>query len=123
MVVPVYISEVSPSEQKGVFGALTQVTINVGILATQALGLFFSRGQKWRIILAIAGAIGLLQLAGLSGVSESPQWLHTHGRPQIAKQVLGRIRSDPDDVDEEIGRWKSDAPRTENGMFIQLGTN
>ncbi|KAI9787007.1 MAG: hypothetical protein M1816_007759 [Peltula sp. TS41687] len=115
VVVPVYISEVSPSGQKGVFGALTQVTINVGILATQALGLFLSRGQKWRIILAVAGAIGVVQLVGLSGVSESPQWLYNQGKPQSAKKVLKRIRSDKDDVEGEIGGWKSDAFGNESG--------
>ena len=40
VVVPIYISEISPPEEKGFFGSLTQVMVNGGIFTTQLLGYF-----------------------------------------------------------------------------------
>lgn len=114
VVVPVFISEVAPPEEKGSFGALTQVAINMGILLTQVLGYFLSRGQLWRVILAVAAMIGLVQSVGLMGVTESPQWLNAHGAGQKAREILRRIRSDKHDLDGEMARWNFETPRPES---------
>lgn len=45
VVVPLYISEVAPPKERGFFGSMTQVMIGVGILLTQSLGYFLSRGR------------------------------------------------------------------------------
>lgn len=108
VVVPVYISEVAPPGEKGTFGALTQISINLGILVTQALGLFLSRGQLWRVSLGVGGGLGILQLAGLLAVSESPQWLGGHGDSQTAREVLRRIRGDGVNLQEEANQWIAD---------------
>lgn len=109
VVVPIYIAEVSPPKEKGFFGAFTQISINMGILTAQLLGYFMSRGNLWRIILAISGAIGLLQLAGLFLVPESPRWLAEHRSPQNARQTLRKIRGHRADVDAEVKAWNVDA--------------
>ncbi|MCJ1403238.1 hypothetical protein MMC11_006461 [Xylographa trunciseda] len=103
VVVPIYISEISPKESKGLFGALTQITINVGILASQVLGYFLSYGNMWRVVLGVAGGIAVVQGLGLIGVCESPDWLMTIGKTGTAKKTLERIRGG--DVQEEVGKW------------------
>ncbi|KAF2153841.1 general substrate transporter [Myriangium duriaei CBS 260.36] len=106
VVVPIYISELSPPHQKGFFGAFTQVTTNVGILTTQVLGLFFSKGQYWRIILAAAGIFGLAQIAGLVLFGqESPKWLADHDYPIEAKRILRKVRGHKADIDAEVRGW------------------
>lgn len=105
VVVPIYISEVAPPKEKGLFGAFTQVMINLGILITQLLGYFLSKGNLWRIILASAGAIGLAQMAGLLFVPESPKWLAEHRSPDDARDVLRKIRGRKADLDEEVKAW------------------
>lgn len=105
VVVPLYISEVAPPQEKGLFGSMTQVTINTGILITQTLGYFLSKGKLWRIILAVGAGIGVLQGLGLLFVSESPAWLAAHKDPQRAKQILQRIRGRDNPIDEEIKEW------------------
>ncbi|KAJ9638968.1 Bifunctional purine biosynthesis protein PurH [Coniosporium tulheliwenetii] len=105
VVVPIYISEVAPPAEKGFFGAFTQVQTNVGILVTQLLGYFLSHGQYWRIILAVAGGIGLLQLAGLFFSVESPKWMADQGKPSAAKKTLRRIRGHQFDIDDEVSGW------------------
>ena len=109
VVVPIYISEVAPPKEKGLFGAFTQVMINLGILVSQLLGYFLSKGNSWRIILAVAGGIGLVTLAGLLLVPESPKWLAEHRSPENARHILRRIRGHKADVDVEVKAWNIDA--------------
>lgn len=92
--VPIYISEISPPAQKGFFGSFTQIMTNMGIVITQVLGYFLSRGQLWRVILIVAGGIGALQFVGLIGAVESPVWLNDHGRGEQAEQALKKIRGE-----------------------------
>ena len=106
---PIYISEVAPPKEKGLFGALTQIMVNVGILLTQVLGYFLSRSNMWRIILGVAGCIGLLQLVLLFLVPESPKWLAEHHHPQKAREILRKIRGRKEDLEAEVAAWNVDS--------------
>lgn len=103
---PIYISEIAPSSARGFFGAFTQVMTNVGILLTQALGYFWSEGSRWRLILAVAGVIGFLELLGLLLVPESPTWLAEHQKANQGRQVLQRIRGVNTNIEAEIEGWR-----------------
>lgn len=106
VVVPIYISEIAPPKEKGFFGAFTQIMTNVGIFITQLLGLFLSKGQLWRIILAVGGAFGAILAVGLIlGGQESPKWLADNGKPGQAKRILRKIRGHEADIDEEVKGW------------------
>ncbi|KAI9934351.1 hypothetical protein ASPWEDRAFT_38084 [Aspergillus wentii DTO 134E9] len=111
---PIYISEVAPPSGKGFFGAFTQVMTNVGILISQTLGYFLSRESKWRIILAVAGVIGLLQLIGLFWLPESPVWLSEHQKAGVARKVLQNIRGRDTDIEGEVEEW-DDSTRSADG--------
>ncbi|KAE8351713.1 general substrate transporter [Aspergillus coremiiformis] len=106
---PIYISEIAPPSAKGFFGAFTQVMTNVGILLTQSLGYFLSRESLWRVILAIAGIIGFLELLGLFLVPESPTWLADHQNGNVARKVLQRIRGKNADIEPEVEGWRISA--------------
>ena len=105
VVVPIYISEIAPPKEKGMFGAFTQVMINCGILIAQLLGYFLSRDNLWRMILAAAGGIGALQLTGLFLVPESPKWLAEHNHEARARAILRKIRGHRANIDEEVKAW------------------
>ncbi|KAJ5950180.1 General substrate transporter [Penicillium vulpinum] len=108
---PIYVSEVAPPSARGLFGAFTQIMTNVGILLTQSLGYFWSDASFWRLILAVAGIIGALELLGLFLVPESPAWLAEHQKTSQARRVLQRIRGPDADIEAEIASWRtSDAP-------------
>lgn len=111
VVVPIYISEAAPPEEKGLFGALTQIMVNLGIVIAQLLGYFLSKEDLWRIILAVAGGIGLIQLLALSLVPESPKWLAEHRNPQHARHILRRMRGHKADLDAEVKAWNVDSSR------------
>ena len=117
VVVPIYISETAPSNEKGLFGSFTQVMINFGIFFAQLLGYFLSRGQLWRLILAAGGGIGLVMLIGLGGVVESPKWLADMGEPAAARRNLKRLRGQHFDIEREIKGWGLESSREQNGVF------
>ncbi|KAI1624990.1 MFS transporter, SP family, solute carrier family 2, member 2 [Exophiala viscosa] len=106
VVVPIYISEIAPPKERGFFGAFTQIMTNMGIFITQLLGYFLSHGQMWRVILAVAGAIGVLQLLGLLFSVDSPTWQADHGDAREAKANLKRIRGHKADISEEVAVWR-----------------
>lgn len=118
VVVPIYISEVSPPKEKGLFGAMTQIMVNIGILLAQVLGYFLSRDSLWRIILAVAGGIALLQLLGLFMVPESPKWLAEHNKPQKAREILRKMRGRKADLDEEVKAWNIDSSQEDICMHL-----
>ncbi|KAL4900832.1 hypothetical protein BDW74DRAFT_90926 [Aspergillus multicolor] len=99
---PIFVSEVAPPSAKGFFGAFTQVMTCVGILFTQTLGYFLSRDSMWRVILAIAGIIGVLELLGLTFVPESPAWLADRQKHDLARRVLQQIRGRDTDIQGEL---------------------
>jgi MFS family permease len=106
---PIYISEIAPPNARGFFGAFTQVMTNVGILLSQTLGYFLSVGGMWRIILAVAGITGSLELLGLFFVPESPVWLAEHQKGNLARNVLQRIRGKGTDIQAEVETWANSA--------------
>ena len=117
VVVPLYISEVAPPKERGLFGSMTQVTINIGILVTQTLGYYLSRGSLWRIILAAGAGIGLVQGIGLCFVPESPAWLAAHKDPQQAIRTLQRIRGHGNSISDEIEEWDTKTVEEEERLL------
>ena len=105
VVVPIYISEISPPAERGFFGAFTQVMVNGGIFVAQLLGFLLSYGQMWRVILAVGGAIGLGQTFGLLPAAESPKWLSENGKGRQARVILQKIRGNKFDIEDEINSW------------------
>ncbi|KAK5190518.1 Bifunctional purine biosynthesis protein PurH [Exophiala xenobiotica] len=123
VVVPIYISEISPPKEKGFFGAFTQIATNVGIFITQLLGYFLSRGQMWRVILAVAGVIGVGQFVGLLFAVDSPKWQADHGDARQARDNLKRIRGHKADLTEEIDGWGLQSEDERNEEEQTLLTN
>lgn len=108
VIVPLYISEISPPAQRGFFGVMTQVSINVGILVTQTLGYFYSYGSAWRWVLGAGVIVGGAQALGLLVVPESPAWLAANKSVGRGKKVLQRIRGRDFDIQEEVAAWGAD---------------
>jgi sugar porter (SP) family MFS transporter len=118
VVCPIYISEISPADKKGLFGAFTQVMINVGILLAQSLGYFLSRDNLWRIILAVASVIAIIEFCGLLVAPESPEWLAKHHQTAIARRVLQKIRGPETDIDDETKEWDTHAEEEEEESLL-----
>lgn len=105
VVVPLYIAEVAPPKERGLFGVMTQITINVGIVITQTMGYLLSEGAQWRFVLATGAGIAAIQVVGLFFIPESPAWTAANKNPQKALRTLQRIRGKDVDITEETQTW------------------
>lgn len=122
VIVPLYISEVSPPASRGFFGSFTQISINIGILIVQTLGFFLSYGSAWRWILAAGVFIAAGQTLGSFAMPESPAWLATtKGDVAKARRTLQRIRGHDVRVDDEVDSWGEgdgeELPGEEEGLL------
>ncbi|CAK7896443.1 vacuolar protein sorting-associated protein 73 [[Candida] anglica] len=90
---PVYINEVAPSEVKGLLGSMNQVSVNIGILLTQTLALFWCDNNNWRLLLLTGSVLSFINfIAILFFVEESPMWLFNNGYKSKAYQTLHNLR-------------------------------
>lgn len=102
---PLYIAECAPLESRGALVSTYQLAITVGILASYLTGLVVedeAKGGVWRIMFGLGIVPGVLFLAGLALLPESPRWLVRHNRPTDARASLARLRGPGADVDGEV---------------------
>ena len=102
---PMYIAEVSPSNVRGRFVSINQLTIVIGILAAQIVNwqlaepvvpgediLASWNGQSgWRWMFWAGGIPAIVFFILVFFIPESPRWLATHHRYEKASAVLTRV--------------------------------
>ncbi|KAG0644737.1 putative MFS glucose transporter [Tuber brumale] len=106
VIVPIYINELEPARSKGAFsnlycGDLTQISLDMGILSSQVLGIYLGIDEDWCIILLVGGVIGLIQAVGLLFLPESPSSLVAAGDIEGARHVLIKVCG-TDDMEQEL---------------------
>ncbi|KDO59058.1 hypothetical protein CISIN_1g0091082mg [Citrus sinensis] len=75
-IVPLYISEISPTEIRGALGSVNQLFICVGILAALVAGLPLAGNPLWwRTMFGLAAIPSILLALGMGLSPESPRWL------------------------------------------------
>lgn len=108
MVVPVYLSEVSPVELRGRITVVNNIFITGGqTVSAIVAGAFSEVTMGWRYMLGLAGLPALLQLIGSAMMPESPRWLISKGRDDDAMQVLEKIRPKDTELKSEIDTLKA----------------
>ncbi|KAI9591399.1 general substrate transporter [Syncephalis fuscata] len=97
MVVPLYLSEVSPKDYRGLVVSMQQLAITVGIL----IAFFVNYGtasidgnSSWRIPFGLQNIFALLMAIGMVFLPSSPRWLMSRGRVDQAAQSLRKLRGD-----------------------------
>uniref|UniRef100_A0A0C9S8L9 TSA: Wollemia nobilis Ref_Wollemi_Transcript_10877_2666 transcribed RNA sequence n=1 Tax=Wollemia nobilis TaxID=56998 RepID=A0A0C9S8L9_9CONI len=102
-VVPLLISETSPSNIRGRLTAFTQLTNSAGQFMAYFMVFMISlqNAASWRLMTATLTVPALVYIAlGLLYLPESPRWLVSKGRMQEAKQVLQRLLGKEDVTDD-----------------------
>jgi sugar porter (SP) family MFS transporter len=99
---PLYIAETAPLRIRGALVSTYQLAITIGILVSYLTGLLVSGDGTWRTLFALGAVPGLLFLAGLAFLPESPRWLVLKGFPDAARASLRRLRSEGWNVDGEL---------------------
>ncbi|XP_075365161.1 solute carrier family 2, facilitated glucose transporter member 2 isoform X1 [Mycteria americana] len=126
--VPMYVSEVSPTALRGALGTLHQLAIVTGILISQVLGLDFLLGndEMWPLLLGLSGVAALLQFFLLLLCPESPRYLYIKlGKVEEAKKSLKRLRGNCDPMKEiaEMEKEKQEAASEKKVSIRQLFTS
>ncbi len=113
VVVPLYIAEMAPCENRGVYVSLNQLMITFGVLAAYVICYFYAEKQEWREMFGFGFIPLLIQCIGLFFIPETPSWLISRKRTEEAEAILHRLRdSTPNQhlVEEEE---KEDSPNDE----------
>ncbi|XP_042041739.1 plastidic glucose transporter 4-like isoform X1 [Salvia splendens] len=91
-IVPLYISEISPTEIRGTLGSVNQLSICIGILAALVAGLPLAGNPLWwRTMFTIALVPSVLLAVGMAFSPESPRWLYQQGRIAEAEVSIKRL--------------------------------
>jgi MFS family permease len=111
VVAPLYLAECLTASNRGKGTAVFQWLLTLGIVASAAMGIYYSyrvhevaaaadaatlftfKGQAWRRIFWVSLPPGVLFLLGSLLVTESPRWLFRRGRVDLAYAALLRSRT------------------------------
>ncbi|KAB2612474.1 plastidic glucose transporter 4 [Pyrus ussuriensis x Pyrus communis] len=88
-IVPLYISEISPTEIRGTLGSINQLFICIGILVAMVAGLPSAANPLWwRTMFGIAVVPSVLLALGMVISPESPRWLFQQGKFSEAEKAI-----------------------------------
>ncbi|CAA2938398.1 plastidic glucose transporter 4 [Olea europaea subsp. europaea] len=91
-IVPLYISEISPTEIRGTLGSVNQLFICIGILAALVAGLPLAGNPLWwRTMFGVAIIPSILLAFGMAFSPESPRWLYQQGKISEAEVSIRKL--------------------------------
>ena len=115
---PLYLSEIAPTEIRGAITSLNQLMITVGILVAYIVNILLADAGAWRWMLGLAVIPSLVLLIGMYFMPETPRWLVSRGREDDARDVLRQSRSE-EEAENEIREIK-EVEREEEGGLSEL---
>src|SRR5918997_1149623 len=118
LTVPLYLSEIAPTEVRGAITSLNQLMITVGILVAYIVNALLADAEAWRWMLGLAVVPSLVLLVGMYFMPETPRWLVSRGREDDAQDVLRRSRTE-EEAENEIREIK-EVEREEEGGLSEL---
>jgi MFS transporter, SP family, sugar:H+ symporter len=118
LIVPLYLSEIAPTEIRGAISSLNQLMITVGILLAFIVNALLANSEAWRWMLGLAVVPSVILFIGMYFMPETPRWLVSRGREDEARNVLMRSRSEQE-AENEIREIK-EVEREEEGGLQEL---
>ncbi|XP_010264551.1 PREDICTED: plastidic glucose transporter 4-like isoform X2 [Nelumbo nucifera] len=118
--VPLYISEISPTEIRGALGSINQLFICIGILAALLAGLPLAQNPLWwRTMFGIAVVPSVLMALGMSFSPESPRWLFQQGKTSQAEMAIRTLfgKEKIADVMHDLRESNQSSTEPEAGWF------
>src|SRR5918998_845961 len=115
LTVPLYLSEIAPTEVRGAISSLNQLMITVGILTAYIVNAILASAGDWRWMLGLAVIPAVVLLIGMYFMPETPRWLVSQDRDDDAREVLRRDRSE-EAVEKEIRDIREVEEQEEGGL-------
>lgn len=104
-IVPVYLSEMAPTDSRGALGSLNQLMITIGIVLAYLVNYAFAPVEGWRWMLGLAAVPAVVLAVGVMFMPESPKWLLKQNREKEARKVMGLTR-DEKEIEKEMEQMK-----------------
>jgi SP family sugar:H+ symporter-like MFS transporter len=120
LVVPLYLSEIAPTEIRGAISSLNQLMIVGGILVAFLVNAVLASSEAWRVMLGLAVVPSLVLLVGMIWMPETPRFLVRKGEEDEAKQVLEATHAD-ESPEQEIEEIHEVEREEEGGGLRELG--
>ena len=115
LIVPLYLSEIAPTQIRGAISSLNQLNIVFGILFAYIVNALLASSGAWRWMLGLAVIPSLVLLIGMFFLPETPRWLVSQDRDEDARDVLRRSR-DEETVEKEIQDIREVEEQEEGGL-------
>lgn len=132
--VPLYIAEMAPSQNRGLYVSLNQLMITIGVLVAYIICYLYAEKQDWREMFGFGFIPLIIQCIGLFFIPETPGWLIMHKQMEKAEKVLRKLRFAPAGQSLVEVEKKEDAPHdsrwsallkpgTRRAFLIGVGTS
>jgi len=121
--VPLYISEISPTKNRGALVTMNQLMITIGILVSYISDYLIANDANpfsWRWMFYVGFFPAIILLVGMFFVPETPRWLIGKGREEEGRRILDKVE-DPELVEEAIQKIKADISReSESASYSEI---
>lgn len=118
-VAPLYISELAPFRHRGAMVGFHQLFITIGIMVSYFAGYILAGAESWRQMFALGMIPAMFLLISMLFAPESPRWLLSKNKEQMAYQVLRTLHS-PDDVALEMMEIKKSVSEWRDNWRVLL---
>ncbi|KAG5221515.1 25S rRNA adenine-N(1) methyltransferase [Salix suchowensis] len=108
---PIYLSEIAPPSISGNVGVLTQLSIVLGIMITQLLGINLATPTTWRLVLFASCALSIFQLLTSAIACETPTYLGGKGLHEEKRAVSQRLWGTASNI-ARVGATDAASPST-----------
>ncbi|MGA9860013.1 MAG: sugar porter family MFS transporter [Solirubrobacteraceae bacterium] len=117
LVVPLYLSEIAPTESRGAVSSLNQLMVVVGILAAFIVNALLASSQNWRLMLGLAAVPSVVLFVGMLFMPETPRYLVHAGEEETAREVMEDLPGD-EPPEERIGEIREVEQEEEGGTGL-----
>ena len=95
LVVPLYLSEIAPTQIRGAISSLNQMMIVIGILAAFIVNAVLASSGDWRLMLGLAAVPSVILLIGMFFLPETPRFLVRTGEEGGCLRQIGDTKQRP----------------------------
>ncbi|MFV0559633.1 MAG: sugar porter family MFS transporter [Enterococcus sp.] len=120
--VPMYLAELAPANQRGSLSSLNQLMIMIGMLIAYSANYMWSTSSiGWRLMLGFAAVPAAILFIGGLILPESPRYLVKIGEKNAAKNILLNIRTEEETQQElsEIEEQSTQEKGTLKAVFSE----
>jgi sugar porter (SP) family MFS transporter len=102
VLVPLYLAEMAPAQDRGVVTSLNQYMIIVGTALSAAVGYLLAFTGSWRAMLLLGVLPAVVLMVGMHAMPDTPRSLVRRGHPDQARTVLSSLRGDAALAEREL---------------------